>query len=117
MYSHEFLLKDTHEIELEMERHCIGLGLDCSDQNQIRLFAHDLLQNIVPLKEAASQGDLSARAKVELFGMAVTMHDANTKAYGSNYLSKINALTKRQSAWVAIAKAVWSELESRDLYK
>lgn len=113
MYSHEFLLKDTHEIELEIERHCVGLGLDCSDQVQLRLFAHDLLRNIAALKEAASRGNREASAKVELFSMAVMMHEANTKAYGSNYLSKIKALSKRQFAWVAIAKAVWDELESR----
>lgn len=117
MYSREFLLKDTHEIELEIERHCVGLGLDCADANQIRMFAHDMLQNIAGLKEAASQGDREASAKIELFGMAVLMHEANTKVYGSDYLTKINALTKRQSAWVAIARAIWSELESRDSCK
>ncbi len=114
MLSNEFLLEDTRELELEIERHCVGLGLDCSDEYQVHQFAHEMLRDIEQLKAAGSKGDRTAMAKVELFGMAVMMHEANMKAFGPEYMTKINALEKRQSAWLAIAKALWSELESRN---
>lgn len=114
MLSNEFLLEDTRELELEIERHCVGLGLDCSDEYQVHQFAHEMLRDIEQLKAAGNKGDRTAMAKVELFGMAIMMHEANMKAFGPEYMTKINAIEKRQSAWVAIAKALWSELESRN---
>jgi len=43
------------------------------------------------------------------------LHEANSKAFGSEYITNIDALAKQESAWVAIAKAMWSELENRNL--
>ncbi|HLP98208.1 MAG TPA: hypothetical protein VK149_07165 [Sideroxyarcus sp.] len=115
MLSKEFLLQDTSELELEIERHCIGLGLDTTDEQQVHQFAHEMMQNMEQLKDAANKGDRTARAKVELFSMIVMMHDANNKAFGPGYMAQLDALKKREAAWAAIAKAVWGELESRDL--
>jgi hypothetical protein len=113
MFSNDFLLKDTQVLETEIERHCAGLGLDCTDLNQIHQFAQQLLQNMEQLKEAAGKGDRTARAKVELFGMVMLLHEANIKAYGPEYMTNIKALVKRESAWVAIANAMWGEMERR----
>jgi hypothetical protein len=113
MPSNEFLLKDAQGLELEIERHCAGLGLNCSDDVQVRQFVHEMLQNMEQLKEAASKGDHTARAKVELFGMVMLMHEANIKAYGPEYMTNIKALVKRESAWVTIANAMWGEMERR----
>jgi len=113
MLSNDFLLKDTQELEVEIERHCVGLGLDCTKEYEVHQFVHELLQNMEQLKDAGSKGDRTARAKVELFGMTVMMHEANSKAYGVEYMKHINALLKREPAWVALAKAMWGELESR----
>ena len=115
MQGEDFLLKDTHGLELEIERHCVGLKLDCSDEYQVHQFVGEMMQNMEQLKDAAGRGDRSARAKVELFGMAVLMHKANVKAFGPGYLANIDVLAKQESAWVAIAKAMWSELEGRNL--
>ncbi|MBI5006641.1 MAG: hypothetical protein HZB95_05885 [Nitrosomonadales bacterium] len=115
MHSKDFLLKDTNELELEIERHCIGLGLDCSDEYQVHIFAHEMLQNMEHLKDAAGKGDRSARAKVELFGMVLMLHQANTKALGTDYMTQFEGLSTRQPAWTALAKALGSELESRNL--
>jgi hypothetical protein len=114
MPSNEFLLKDAQGLELEIERHCAGLGLDCADDVQVRQFVHEMLQNMEQLKEAASNGDRSARVRTELFGMVMMLHDANTKAYGPEYMTHIKALAEREPAWVALAKVMWSELESRN---
>lgn len=115
MHSKDFLLKDTHGLEQEIERHCAGLGLQCSNQVQMHQFAREMLHDMEQLKEAERKGDRTARAKVELFGMVVMMHEANIKAFGANYMTQLNALAQGESAWVALAKALWSELESRNL--
>jgi hypothetical protein len=47
--------------------------------------------------------------------MVVMLHEANAKAYGADYLKHIGALTKHETVWVAIAKAMWSELAARNL--
>jgi hypothetical protein len=117
MLSNDFLLKDTQELEVEIERHCAGLGLDCTNEYEVHQFVHEMLQNMDQLKEAGSKGDRTARAKVELFGMTVMLHEANSKAYGAEYMKNINALLKREPAWVALAKAMWSELEKRKIEK
>jgi hypothetical protein len=113
MLSNDFLLQQTQELEVEIERHCAGLGLDCTKEYEVHQFVHELLQNMEQLKEAGSKGDRTARAKVELFGMTVMLHEANSKAYGVEYMKHINALLKREPSWVVLAKAMWSELEKR----
>ncbi|MFH0935083.1 MAG: hypothetical protein V1879_07750 [Pseudomonadota bacterium] len=114
MHSDEFLQKDAKELELEIERHCIGLGLDYYDTYQVRLFAHEVLQNIERLKDAAKHGDREARAKVELFSMVMMLHEANIKAFGTGYITEIDTMSSKEAAWTALAKALWGELESRN---
>jgi hypothetical protein len=114
MHSNDFLLKDTLELELEIERHCIGLGLDTKDEVQIRQFVHEMLQNMEQLKLAASNHETTARAKVELYSMTMMLHRANLKAYGADYMANLAVLEKHEPAWAALAKAMWSELESRN---
>lgn len=114
MHSRDFLLRDTHGLEQEIKHHCAIIGLDCSDTYQVHQFAHEVLQNMEQLKSASTQGDRTARAKVELFGMTMMMHQANIKAFGPNYMSQIDTLAKGESAWVALVTALWSELESRN---
>jgi hypothetical protein len=113
MPSNEFLLKDAQGLEQEIEHHCAGLGLDCTNEYEVHHFVQELLQNMTTLKDAASKGDRTARAKVELFSMTVMMHEANSKAYGAEYMKHINALLKREPSWVVLAKAMWNELEKR----
>lgn len=115
MHSNEFLLQDTRGLELEIERHCISLGLDWADKYQVHVYAREMMQNMEQLKTAASHGDRVAKVKTELYGLALLMHEANIKAFGPAYMKHISALGKRESAWIAIAKAVWVELERSDL--
>jgi hypothetical protein len=114
MPSNEFLLKDAQGLELEIERHCAGLGLDCTKESQVRQFVHELLQNMKQLKDAASKGDRTAGAKVELYGMVLMLHAANSKAFGPEYMTNIKALGEQESSWVALAKAMWGELTTRN---
>ncbi|MDD2685598.1 MAG: hypothetical protein PHY62_05530 [Gallionella sp.] len=114
MFTKGFLRHDIEELALEVERHCLVLGLDCADQSQIRRFAHDLLQNIDTLREAAAKGDMNSRTKVELYGLVVLLHKANAEELGPNYLNQFSELAKMQPAWAAVAKAIWNELDSRE---
>jgi hypothetical protein len=114
MPSNEFLLKDAQGLELEIERHCAGLGLDCKDASQVRQFVHDMLQNMAQLKAAANNSDRTARAKVELYGMVLMLHDVNSKAFGPEYVTNMDALAEQESCWLTIARAMWNELKIRN---
>jgi hypothetical protein len=114
MPSNEFLLKDAHGLELEIERHCAGLGLDCKNESQVRQFIHEMLQNMEQLKEAANHSDRTARAKVELYGMVLMLHDVNSKIFGPEYVTNMNALAEQEPAWLALARAMWADLKTRN---
>jgi len=112
MLSNDFLLKDARGLELEIERHCAGLGLDCTREFEVRQYVQEMLHNMAPVKEAAKQGDRTAMAKVELYGMVMMLHQANIKAFGPDYMTKIDELAQQESSWVAFARAMWNELGS-----
>ncbi len=114
MPSNEFILKDAQGLELEIERHCAGLGLDCKNKFQVRQFVHDMLQNMELLKEAANNSDRTARAKVELYGMVLMLHAVNSKAFGPGYVTNMDALAEQEPSWLVIVKAMWSELKIRN---
>ena len=114
MPSNEFLLKDAQGLELEIERHCAGLGLDCKNNSQVRQFVHDMLQNMEQLKDAANNSDRTARAKVELYGMVLMLHDVNSKAFGPDYVANMDALAEQEPCWLVIARAMWNELKIRN---
>ena len=114
MFGSDIMLHDGDELELQIERTCIALGLDFHDEYQVRMFARDVLQNIDRLRKGAREGDMQARIKVELYGLAMLMHKTNSATFGSGYLSQFAKVTANQSAWAAIAQALWNELEARN---
>lgn len=114
MFGNDLMLHEGNELELQIERTCIALGLDFHDEYQVRMFARDVLQNIDRLRKAAREGDMQARIKVELYGLAMLMHKTNSVTFGSGYLNQFAKVTEHQSAWAAIAQALWSELEARN---
>ncbi|MGC2166223.1 MAG: hypothetical protein WA632_09445 [Gallionella sp.] len=111
MFSNSFLLKDEREIEVEIERKCLALGLDCTDGYAVSRLARELINHIDTLRKAANDGDMHARIKVELYGLAMLMHMTNTETFGPGYMSQIKSLSKSESAWSAIAQAIWNELD------
>lgn len=114
MFGNDLMLHEGNELELQIERTCIALGLDCKDDYKLRLFARDVLQNIEALKKAAREGDMQARIKVELYGLAMLIHKTNSATFGANYLNQFSKVAEHQSAWAAVAQALWNELESRN---
>ncbi len=114
MFGNDLMLHEGDELELQIERTCIALGLDFHDDYHVRTFARDVLQNIDRLRKAACEGDMQARIKVELYGLAMLMHKTNSATFGSGYLNQFAKVTEHQSAWAAIAQALWNELEARN---
>ncbi len=114
MFGNDLMLHEGNELELQIERTCLALGLDCHDDYQVRMFARDVLQNIDRLRKAAREGDMEARIKVELYGLAMLMHKTNSATFGTNYMNQLAKVTAHRSAWAAVAQALWNELESRN---
>jgi hypothetical protein len=114
MHSKDFLLRDTNELELGIERHCMALGLDTSDPYQVHVLAHELMQEMARLKREAAAGDAAAQLKLEIYSMVMMLHDANLKAFGSGYISQFEKLSQEEPAWTALARALWSELKRGD---
>ncbi|MFH2135950.1 MAG: hypothetical protein ABII81_12390 [Pseudomonadota bacterium] len=114
MFGDDIVFKVEHELELEIERKCLILQLDCGNDVAVQTFAHDVLSHLDRYGKAAANGDMQARIKIELYGMAVLMHKSNAANFGPDYMTQLDALSARESAWVKIARAIWNELERRN---
>lgn len=114
MFGDDIVFRVEHELELEIERKCLILQLDCNSPVAARSFARDVLGHLDSYSKAAANGDMQARIKIELYGMAVLMHKSNTANFGPGYMTQLDALSERESAWVNIARAIWNELEQRN---
>ena len=104
-----------HELELEIERKCLILQLDHTDATAVQAFAHDVLNHLDAYGKAAAAGDMQARIKIELYGMAMLMHKNNAATFGPAYMAQLDAFASREAAWVNIARGIWDELERRNL--
>jgi len=113
MFGGDIVFQIERELELEIERKCLILQLDCSNDVAVHHFVHDVLSHLDQYGKAAAEGDMQARIKIELYGMAVLMHKSNTANFGPDYMTQLDALAVRESAWVRIARAIWNELEKR----
>ncbi|MBA3024129.1 MAG: hypothetical protein KJ572_10245 [Gammaproteobacteria bacterium] len=113
MFGDDISFRIERELELEIKRKCLILNLDFNDDVAMHGFAHDVLSHLDRYGKAAADGDMQARIKIELYGMAVLMHKSNAANFGAGYMTQLDALSERESAWVRIARAIWSELERR----
>ena len=102
---------DTQEIELEIERKGIILGIDWRDDVQVRALAREALDHsAADIKLAASSPfDYQLMAKVDLFGLAAIMLKTMEECAG------IGIECHGGPAWKAFAKALWAEVELRKL--
>lgn len=115
MFGDEIEFKIERELELEIERKCLILQLDHTDATAVQAFAHDVLNHLETYGKAAAVGDMQARIKIELYGMAMLMHKSNVAILGPAYMTQLDALTDRESAWVNIVRGIWRELARHDL--
>lgn len=113
MNRREKLLRDVSEIDVEIHRRCIVLGLDCRDEVALQRLAREVLWNTSKLNKAASGGDVTARVKVELYALAMMVHKINVEMFGPSYAQDMGEVARNESSWAGIAKAIWRELDSR----
>lgn len=103
--------QDTKDIELEIERKGIALGIDWKDEAQVRTLARDALDfahaNERDKEIDANHVDFTKLARIELFGLAAlmlrTMEESAIYGFESH----------GGDAWKAFARALWAEQNSR----
>lgn len=105
MAGFEHYAADTQEIELEIQRRGIVLGIDWNDEMQVRALAREALSH-APQKSGiptSAPVDYRLMAKLDLFGLAglmlKTMEESATVGIESH----------GGPAWKAFAKALWTE--------
>jgi hypothetical protein len=110
MAGYENYSASTQEIEHEIERMGVVLGIDWSDEHQVRSLAREALGHLQDdLKLAASNpGDYRLRAKINLFGLAGIMLKTMTESADYGFQSHGG------EAWKAFGKALWSEAAPDD---
>ncbi len=105
MAGFENYAQDTHDIELEIERRGVALGIDWKNDEQVRALAREALDFAdAPDKRVDHDHlDYARLAKLELFGLAAlmlrTMQESATTGFESH----------GGDVWKAFARALWAE--------
>ncbi|WP_374243670.1 hypothetical protein [Zoogloea sp.] len=112
MAGFENYAQDTHDIELEIERKGVALGIDWHDEEHVRALAREALDFAGADEREKSfdeqHPDYARLAKIELFGLAGLMlrtmqESAATAGFESH----------GGDAWKAFARALWAEKKLR----
>lgn len=107
MSGFENYARSTNEIEQEIERKGIALGIDWQDEVQVRALAREALAHVAADEKLSATAPVDHRrlAKLELFGLAAimlrTMEESAVQGVESH----------GGEAWKAFAKALWAEAE------
>ena len=109
MAGFENYVEEAKEIELEIERKGIVLGIDWTNDVQVRALAKEALdQSAAEIKLSASSPiDRKLMAKVDLFGLAGVMLKTMEECAGVGFECHGGP------AWKAFGKALWAEVEQR----
>lgn len=101
--------RETAEIESEIVRKGIALGIDWGDEAQVRALAREALDHLAEdLHIAATEPpDYRLLAKVDLFGLAGVMLATMIKSAGQGIESHGGP------AWKSFARALWAEASLR----
>ena len=98
----ENYIREAQEIEREIVRRGLVLGIDWDDEAQVRMLAREALAT----HDAESRPDDPRNlAKVELFGLAQLMLTVMRQSADEGML------THGGPAWKALARALWQEAE------
>lgn len=110
MAGFEKYARDAAEIEAEIVRKGIALGIDWSDEGALRLLAREALAfKPAAAHLSASAGlDYQQLARIELFGLAGVMLKTMTESAGQGLE------THGGPAWKAFARALWAEVGQTD---
>ncbi len=102
--------KEVREIELEIERKGIILGIDWNDDVQVRALAREALYHATGEARISTTRPIDYRvmARLDLFGLAGIMLKAMEESANAGIESHGGP------AWKAFAKALWAESRMRN---
>ena len=105
MAGYEDYTGDALEIEREIARKGIALGIDWTDEAQVRLLAHEAVHHLHDgLKQAATDpDDHRLRTRMELFGLAALMLKTMQES------AEVGFETHGGPVWKTFARALWAE--------
>lgn len=102
--------QEVRALELELERMGVALGIDWSDDVQVRALAHEALsEEGKRTMEAATKGDRHSLARAELFGLAALMLKTLEESASEGVSSRGGP------AWNAFGRALSAEYDGRHL--
>jgi len=109
MAGFENYTKDAAEIETELVRRGVALGLDWSNESEVRALAHEAMNHLADdIRISASDPvDYQRLAKIDLFGLAGVMLKTMEESAGYGFESHGGPV------WKAFAKALWAEAQLR----
>lgn len=101
--------REASEIEQEIERKGIALGIDWNDEVQVRALAREALEHGAQETHSAAIGnhDRQALTRAELFGLAALMLKTMQQS------AQDGMVTHGGPAWKAFGRALWQEQELR----
>ncbi len=97
--------QDAAQIEAEIVRKGIALGIDWNDTPTVRALAHEAINHLAEETHISSLKpvDYQQMAKIDLFGLAGVMLKMMQESAGQGILSHGGP------AWKAFAQALWAE--------
>ena len=98
--------REARQLEHEIERKGVVLGIDWDDAVQVRELARGALDCKLG-RDNCDPDDLLERSRIELFGLAQLMLKVMTESAGDDML------THGGAAWKAFAHALWAEHDLR----
>ena len=101
--------QNTAEIESQLVRKGFAIGLDWSNEADVRALAHEALNHLAEdtKRLASAPMDHKLMARVDLFGLAGLMLKTMEESAGNGVESHGGP------AWKAFAKALWAEAQDR----
>ena len=100
--------REALQIEHEIERKGVVLGIDWNDDEQVRQLAREAIEcRMDPEHPECTSTDPQTRARIELFGLAQLMLTVMKES------ANADLLTHGGAAWKAFARALWTEHEQR----
>ncbi|MCM2305993.1 MAG: hypothetical protein NDI91_00835 [Sulfuritalea sp.] len=106
MSGFENYTREASQLDREIERKGVILGIDWNDQAQVRALAREALD--CKIDEAnCDPSDPHDRIRVELFGLAQLMLTVMKES------ARVDMHTHGGAAWKAFATALWAEHEAR----
>lgn len=99
--------QDSAEIEAEIVRKGIALGIDWDDEVAVRALAREAVHHMAEQTRVSSRGpvDYQQLAKIDLFGLAGVMLKMMEESAGHGIESHGGP------AWKAFARALWAEAQ------